>query len=149
MLYNIKGFRLEGGSWSVLSEDGATVAQHYKDECRRLGIYDRADLDRVEVSSAKDSVDVSAGESVSIDLAYIRRRNPDDGGIVDETSTDETRMFEVEIEDPDGMVDRLDFDPTDGAASFSMTPDKAGTWTIRSIVETDEYVDEIATVKGI
>jgi len=135
MIYNIKGFRKTEDSWEPISEDGTTVEQHYKNECRRLGIYDRGDLHRIKVGPEKSKVDIATGESVSVALTYIRRRldevETSDGGtemqLVDEVETLETTAFEVEIEDPDGNVAMETFDPIDGEASFSLTPDKTGT----------------------
>lgn len=150
MLYNINGFTNDGDSWSVVAEDGTTVAQHYKDEVSRLGIYDRSDLHHVEVAPGKDQTDVSAGESVSVALRYITRDlDSETGTLSDGVETTETRTFEVELEDPDGQVSSLSFDPTDGEASFSFTPDKVGTWTIRSVTQSENYIDEFATVEGV
>jgi len=148
-LYNIRGFRIEDGLVRPLAVEGLTIEQHYKDECRRLDVRDRADLDRVNVGPTKSSVDVDAGESVSIALRYLRRSVDENGSLVENVATEVSTTFEVAIEDPNGETSTASFSPTSGEASFSLTPDVVGTWTIRSVVESDDFVDEYATVEAI
>lgn len=149
MLYNIQGFQITKEDVSAVPEGGTTVAQHYKNEVRRLGIRDRIELDHIAVAPRKGSTDVSASESVTVDLAYITRGLNDDGSINDSTNTDEARDFEIEIEDPSGNTTTQTFQPTNGEAAFTFTPDTTGVWTVRSVAQTENYVDEFATVEGI
>lgn len=148
MLYDIQGFKYDTTKWVPVPEDNESVDPHYVDECDRLDITDRADLDHVAVRSQSSTANVSVGETVEVHLEYVTRRVDEHHGLVDETNTDARRDFEVEIEDPDGNVSTVTKAPVNGEATLSLQPDQTGTWTVRSVLASSQYVDEYDTFEG-